>query len=364
MKIVIISFPFKHFFGGAERYVEELANALQREGHQVIIVTASWFLPFSKKRKSSHTVVSIHTFFYIQKYKHRIENFFNWRADSVLRSKKFNDVDLFIPQGVAAYYMLKNKQAYKAPIIDVTYKSPWRLYKQYESFIYHTSDKVVAITEMAKSQVMTTYNINAKDIDVLPTGVDIKKFRPFDSHVDIRKKYKIPENNKFVLTLQRMDGRKDLTNILFALQRIGSIFDAHCVVAGSGPDKERYRQFIHDQQLDKVHMSGFIDEEDLPLMYSEADVFISATWGQVVLEAMACGTATCLLDVEPACKEFVEDGVSGVLIEDDRESIIKTVATLLEDKKKRDSIANEGRRYIERQFNMDTIVRTFESYVR
>lgn len=83
------------------------------------------------------------------------------------------------------------------------------------------------------------------------------------------------------------------------------------VVYGVGPLLERLRA-----AYPQVHWRGVVPREQLPRIYSAADVFVfpspSETFGLVMLEALACGTPVAALPV-PGPLDVVGDSDGGVL---------------------------------------------------
>ena len=66
----------------------------------------------------------------------------------------------------------------------------------------------------------------------------------------------------------------------------------------------------------KVHFTGYVAQEDLPAVYSLAEVFVYPSWyegvGLPVLEAMACGTPVVTSNIS-SMPEFA--GEAGILID-------------------------------------------------
>lgn len=83
------------------------------------------------------------------------------------------------------------------------------------------------------------------------------------------------------------------------------------VVYGVGPLLDRLRA-----AYPQVHWRGVVPREQLPRIYSAADVFVfpspSETFGLVMLEALACGTPVAALPV-PGPLDVVGDSDGGVL---------------------------------------------------
>src|SRR5205807_2449641 len=85
--------------------------------------------------------------------------------------------------------------------------------------------------------------------------------------------------------------------------------DVQIIVAHDGPQKAFVLDFIKANRLDdKIKITGWINYEDIPLLYSASDVFVSTALSDgtplSLLEAMACGTGLVVTGI-PSVEEWV-----------------------------------------------------------
>lgn len=118
--------------------------------------------------------------------------------------------------------------------------------------------------------------------------------------VDIKAKYNLPEN--FVLYLGGFDVRKNVKALLYAYTWVSATLGHQYPLVLGGRLPEQDTGFYPDplrtaRELgieEFVITPGWIAEEDLPLVYAAATVFVYPSYyegfGLPVLEAMACGT--------------------------------------------------------------------------
>lgn len=118
--------------------------------------------------------------------------------------------------------------------------------------------------------------------------------------VEIKKKYKLPEN--FVLYLGGYDVRKNLAALLHAYTWVSATLGDQypLVLAGKLPEVDTPffpspRRLARELGIEEFIITpGWIPEEDKPLLYAAAAVFVYPSryegFGLPVLEAMACGT--------------------------------------------------------------------------
>ncbi|MCD6512438.1 MAG: glycosyltransferase [Thermoplasmata archaeon] len=151
--------------------------------------------------------------------------------------------------------------------------------------------------------------IKHENVEVIPTGIDIKKFR--------RKKKKGKE--KMVLHVGRVVREKNIDVIIKAAPLILENQNATFTIVGKGPALNELKEMVLDYDLNEYfNFTGFVDEETLLDYYASADVFAFPstyeTQGIVALEAMASGLPVVGANAR-AIPEFVIDGVNGYLFE-------------------------------------------------
>ena len=129
---------------------------------------------------------------------------------------------------------------------------------------------------------------------------------PLDDQ-QVTERYELPE--QFVLGLSTLQPRKNFEGLVKAFRQLladtcdkEGLSDLHLVICGgSGWMHEGIDELVRSYGLhDRVHFPGYVLDDDLPALYSLADVFAFPSWyegfGLPVLEAMACGTPVVAAD--------------------------------------------------------------------
>lgn len=148
----------------------------------------------------------------------------------------------------------------------------------------HTRREVVGLLGVKPERVVVTYNA-ARSHFQPPDLATLEQFRIHQG---------LPE--EFVLYVGTLEPRKNLTTLLDAYARIGRDSSVPLIIGG-GLGWLYQPFFKHLEALglrDRVRIVGYIDEEDLPLWYAAATIFVFPSiyegFGMPPLEAMACGT--------------------------------------------------------------------------
>jgi len=111
----------------------------------------------------------------------------------------------------------------------------------------------------------------------------------------VRERYGLPE--RFILTLSKIGGaeRKNLPGLLQAYAKVHGKVPHKLVVGGKGCDRFRKDFAIPDSGWGRdVLFPGWLDQSDLPAIYSAADLFLYPSNQEAfpipITEAMTCGT--------------------------------------------------------------------------
>ena len=112
---------------------------------------------------------------------------------------------------------------------------------------------------------------------------------------EVRRRYDLPD--RFVFTLSKPGGgsRKNAATLFAAFRRLAPTIEHELVVGGRGCERFRAEYDLPDDGWGaRIRFPGWIDQADLPAVYSAADLFLYPSNLEAfpipLTEAMACGT--------------------------------------------------------------------------
>ena len=118
---------------------------------------------------------------------------------------------------------------------------------------------------------------------------------------------------------------------------------------------------------DNVRFAGELPDDEMPILYSLADVSVAIPprdgMPVALLEAMACETPTILSRL-PRYEEIVQHEESTYFVEPDPEALAAGIIRLLEDLPLRARIVEQGRRIVAEQADLDEQAAIVESDYR
>lgn len=209
------------------------------------------------------------------------------------------------------------------------------------------ADCVLADSEATRDDLIEIYGVSPEKIIVLLSGVDAHFQRAgHEEQTKVLQKYRL-HDAEFILSVGTVQPRKNYTRLIQSLAHLRrEARDLHLVIAGGrGWLEDPIHRTIHDEGLASfVHFLGFVDEADLPGLYSAARCFAFPSlyegFGLPVLEAMACGTPVMTSNVS----SLPEVAGNAALLVDpyDLEAITDALRRLTDDSGLRSSMIQQG----------------------
>ncbi len=212
-------------------------------------------------------------------------------------------------------------------------------------------------------------------VSVLYPGADLRRFRPDLPTDDLRERYGV-HDRALVVCVSRLVARKGQDVLIRSMPAIRRrVPDATLLIVGGGPAEGRLRSLAAEAPAGSVVFAGQVDEDELPRHYAMADVFAMPCrtrlaglevegWGNVFIEAAACGRPVVVGDSGGA-RESLVDGETGVLVDGrDRDAVSAAVGDLLADPSTARSMGQAGRARVERDHDWSGIAATLAGWLR
>lgn len=224
---------------------------------------------------------------------------------------KIKDIDIYIsPMKAVPKFIEKNKLIKKYTILHDTIP----LINDYRNNVGHkwyynlinsinSCDKYFANSIYTKQDFIEYVpKINPENITVIPlsTGKDYVKITDINYIEQVKSKYGIPLDKKYIFSLCNLDPRK---NLIFSIKNFFKFveknnLDNFIFVLGGACWKD-FENILNENienlgdKKDKILKIGYVDDEDMSALYSGAEMFLFPSlyegFGIPVLEAMKCG---------------------------------------------------------------------------
>ncbi len=174
------------------------------------------------------------------------------------------------------------------------------------------------------------------DYIVMENGVDLKRHRAEAALVDeVSRGYDLPAGVPVFLFVGRLEWYKGIRIILDALATLQSQkLDFRMVFVGKGMEEKEIKAYVEKLGLSgKCFFTGALhDRERIAAWYTRADLFLFPstfdTNGLVVREAAACSLGSVLIR-DSCASEGISDGVDGLLIDENADSLAECLKRVL-----------------------------------
>ncbi len=340
MRVGIFTETYLPDINGVVTSVVSLKKALEMHGHEVFIVT-------------NHDSIIKTTFDEEERILRlpglKLDFLYGYKISSPIQvmptaTIKAWDLDVIHIQqefGIGLYgrYLAST---WEIPLLN-TYHTTYEDYTHYVNFldlefVEHLSKKVVEVLSKSftkKSNIVIKKRKKTKDmlvgygiekqIEVIPTGLDLNRFDLSNSTEEerqaVKDKYKIDENQTLFTYVGRIAKEKSVDVIIDAFSIVKEKgLNAKLLIVGGGPDLEDLKKKAKNLDiLDYVFFEGLVPSDSVPLYYHTADAFISAstseTQGLTYIEALASGLGIFAVH-DKVLEDIVVDGETGYYFDD------------------------------------------------
>lgn len=217
-------------------------------------------------------------------------------------------------------------------------------YKFLLSRTLKTADKIIAVSNSIKKDLITYFNIPEGKIKVIFEAAD-EKFKPI-SHEgvnEVKQKYNL--SSPFILYVGLLTKHKNIPVLIKAFYKIKSGIKHKLVITGTKAWK--YREVFETVKKlnlqNDIIFTGYVDE-DLPALYNAADAFVYPSlyegFGLAPLEAMACGTPVITSNIS-SLPEVVGD--AGIMVDpSDIDGLARSIYEVLINDRLREDLIKKG----------------------
>ena len=353
-------------FGGGERHLVDLSNALEARGHELFVALR----PDSPLQKHLKTPAqNIKTL--------ALRNALDARsAQCLARIVKQANIEV-VHAHMARDYSLAAyaSRSYPRPKFFVTRHVLFPLNRLHRRTLSKAT-KVIAVSRAVARQLNEQQLVPNDKIAVIANGIDVDRFvnarQKFDRAGFLKAK-NLPDDCLLVSSIGELRQLKRHDDLIKAAALVEhELGNVQFVIAGvdtspNGDNRKQLIDLLNQLNLSsRVHMLGWLD--DAEQLLCATDVFVSASatesFGLSIAEAMASGTAVVATRTEGA-QEVVTDHQTGLLVPiGDEDQLAKAIIKLLESEAERKRIAENAASYAQSQFSLTRMVDEIEKLYR
>ena len=341
MKIGIFTDAYEPHISGVTTSIKMLKTALEKMHHEVFIVTANLdnnkfiyddknriiYLPGIKTGIYETKLTGIYS-------KKAMKIIKNWHLDVIHSQTEF---------GIGYFSRIVAKKL-NLPIVH-TYHT---LYEDYVHYVTHghfnnlakklaikitkyycekKCDELIVPTDKIKDLFINKYNIS-QPINVIPTGIDIDKFKLTQNIKkeieNIKKKYKIKDTDFIIGSVGRIAPEKSFDKLLYNIKEMIKVnTNIKVMLVGGGPDLNNLKELTKKLHLeDYVIFTDKVNYDLVPAYFNTFNVIVSfsktETQGLTIIEGLAASKPTICIE-DDSFKAMIEPNYNGYLFKNDNE---------------------------------------------
>ena len=182
--------------------------------------------------------------------------------------------------------------------------------------VLYKRTKAVVTVSKGVAEDLKSLGLNSKNFKVIYNPMDIADIKK-KAKEDPKHEWLENKSQPILLGVGRLTYQKDFAMLIKAFSKICKNTDARLIILGEGEERKNLQKLVNKLGLqDHVDMPGFVDN---PYAYmSKAEVFVLSSryegFGNVLVEAMACGTPVVSTNCPVGPSEILDKGKYGKLV--------------------------------------------------
>jgi glycosyltransferase involved in cell wall biosynthesis len=171
------------------------------------------------------------------------------------------------------------------------------------------------------------------------------------------------EKEPVIIAIGRLVKAKDYPTLLNAFKIVLEKKSAKLIILGEGPEEVFIKKLVKDLRiLEKVFFLGF---KKNPYKYlKNSSVFVLSSiregFGNVIVEAMACGVPVVATDCKSGPAEIIQNGVNGILVEQQNpEKLAEAILEILNNSEFSKNLSEAGKLRAQ-YFSIEKSVKNYE----
>jgi glycosyltransferase involved in cell wall biosynthesis len=388
--------------GGTRHH--ELAHYLVQRGHTVTIIaspinylsghTANKKMRWVERQSGGEGIDILRVYTYPALHRsffHRLISFFSFMISSFIVGLGVRHVDLVwgtsppLFQVITAWLLARLKRVpfifevrdlWPAFAIEVgVLHNPLLIHLSLwlERFLYSHADRVMVNSPGYVQHVQAR---GAKQVDLIPNGVDAAMFTPSSRGTGFRAQHHL--DGKFVIMYAGAHGMSnDLQLVLKAADLLRAREDLRFVLVGDGKEKPALQAMANQMNLPNLLFIEPQPKNAMAEVMAAADACIAilkplemykTTYPNKVFDYMAAGRPV-ILAIDGVIRQVVEDAGCGLAVQPgSAEAMVQAIEKLAQDPQKSTQMGMAGRIYVEKNFNRtdlaERLVNIFEKMRR
>lgn len=354
MKIAITSDVDTKNISGVSKNTLLIKEELQKQGHKVKL-----FIPQTKNNKeSTEDIIRVAAIQINKTPPFYLSSVVSSKMYKIFKEEEFDVIHCHTPltmwwlsYQMSLFFDVPFIYTYHTIVNDYLHylgqlgesKATEKSVKYFERATCNPCDLIICPSEKVEER-LKSFKIKTPT-KIVPNGIDIKRFSNAQGGY-LGKNFNIGEDN-ILLVVGRVDEEKDP---IFSVEVLNNVLkevpNTKLVFAGNGNLQKDVGDLARKYGIEEnVIVTGYIDYDDIPDIYRDADIYLSASTTEnhslAVIEAISAG----LPAVVPDDKSFsanVKNNRNGYLCKKDPEVFAKKIVNILKNEDLKEKMSEES----------------------
>lgn len=318
LRIALITANYNHIPDGVSLTLNRLVAHLLSEGHQVLTFAPTIAEPPIQHAGDMHVIPA---FSIPGRGEYLFSYGFKDDAKEALRLYNPDLVHVATPDFTGCQVLLYCKQR-KIPVV-ASYHTHFTSYFAYYNmhifelwgwaylrwFYANVEHSYVPSQSMAEELHRKGFKNNLR---IWARGIETDKFHPGCRSMSWRQSLGVHDDEILVGFVSRLVTEKEMFTLRNVFAKLSNHPKIKTIIVGEGPEREPMQQALPD-----TIFTGHLKGADLSRAYASMDIFmfpsLSETFGNVTLEAMACGVPAVVADAQ-GNRSLVRNDYNGFLV--------------------------------------------------
>ena len=304
--------------GGAEKMMVHLANEFAQCGHECDLVIAEPVGPYLERIDNGVNMVPLNTRFTRPGVIYKLARYMRRaRPAAMLSAMTYPNIAALLSRSLSGVSM-RMVISERIALTVQSGRTPGlkeKLKPVLARLVYRRADHIVAISNGVAENLIAGISVDPQRITTIynPVVTD----RELASHDRPDHPWFAAGSPPVIVAAGRLAPQKDFTTLLHAFARLVQQTPANLLILGEGPERGKLTELAGQLGIgDSVAMPGYADNPYAYMQHSSLFVMSSAWegFGNVLVEAMACGCPVVSTDCPSGPAEILDNGRYGRLV--------------------------------------------------
>jgi len=227
--------------------------------------------------------------------------------------------------------------------------------------LYPKANAIIALSEGVKRDLIVNFRINEEKCNVIYNGIDLDNIEILSMEPVDHPWFN--ENIPVIIACGRLTKQKNYPMLLKAMGIIKKKQPVRLLILGDGEERSKLESLTSEFGVrDSIDFLGF-QKNPFKFMAKATLFVLPSSWegfGNVLIEAMACGVPIISTNCPYGPDEIITDGINGILIPvNDEKALSEAIMRLFKNNSLRKRLAEEGRKRAE-DFRIEKMVAEYE----